>query len=86
MQEGEKKYKGKVEITDREKLVIDGVMSVLTFDEGYLLIKTSTCNIFVDGSGLSIVDLSKETNKLIITGLINTVGFEESKNKIRRKG
>jgi len=75
------KQKQNVLITNRERLVINEVNSVLSFDEDYLRIDTAFGIITAEGSGLVIDGLTKETGEIVILGKINSIEFSESKKK-----
>ena len=85
MQNTSNEYKGKIEIVDRERITIDGVASILTFDDKYVLLDTNTKDLFIEGENLVVIDLNKDSKRIIITGMINTLGFIDKRMK-RKKG
>ena len=84
MQNNINECKGKIEITDRQKITVDGVMAILTFDDKYVLLDTTANDMFIEGEDLVIIDLNKESKRIIIKGQINTVGFSDKKTKRKR--
>ena len=49
--------KGKIIVTDRHSLLVDGVNNVLSFDEGFVLLSTSLGDLAVEGEYLKIENL-----------------------------
>ena len=66
-------------ITDREKLVINGVINVEFFGEEFLIMNTHLGEVTVEGGELKIESLTKENGEILITGKINGVFYKEEK-------
>ena len=71
-------------ITDKNKVEIDSVLSVRSFNEDGVVIDSSLGLISVEGSGLKIENFEKITTKILITG--NILGVFYLKNKEKKKG
>ena len=67
-------------IIERSSVTVDGVESVLGFDESYVALDTVAGKITVEGQGLKIENLSKESGEILITGRVNGVFYEEEKS------
>lgn len=76
--------KGKIVVTDRKSTVLDGVENVLSFDEGYILLATSLGELTVEGEGLKIENLSKESGEITVSGRICALYYKD-KNMKKRK-
>lgn len=78
-----KKIKQILLIEDRERLELNDVVAILSFEDDYITLEVSAGNISISGSGLKIVDLSKETGHISITGKIGSVEYNETARKRR---
>ena len=79
-------YRGIVSITDRKKIELDNVEHVLGFDESFVSLMTKFGKVSIEGNELKIEDLSNESGKIRITGIINGVYFSVNKQKKGIKG
>ena len=79
MQHNEANDKKNVWIYDRKKIELDGVLSVLTFDESYVLLEMSNDCVGIDGAELKIENLSKENGKITIVGRIDGLSYNEGR-------
>ncbi len=70
-----------INIIDRKKIEADGVESIASFEDGYIVLDTSFGQIGIEGDGLKIVDLSKESGKITVIGKINSVVYLDSTKK-----
>ena len=75
--------KGRVLLTDRSELVLDGALGVLSFDEGFVAVKTELGEINVEGEGLRIENLSKEKGEILIRGTVTAIYYKASKRQRR---
>ena len=75
--------KGRLTVTDRRLISIDGVEAVLSFEEDYLSLETSLGSLSVEGEGLKIENLSKDKGQILIRGRIDGVYY--TKEKPRKK-
>ncbi len=67
-------------IKERTNVSVDGVENVLAFDESYVALGTVAGKIIVEGQGLKIENLTKDTGEIIITGKITGVFYSEEKS------
>ena len=74
----------KILITDKNRVEINSVSSVRSFDEEGVIIDTSLGLISIEGSELKIENFEKATSEILITGNILGVFYLEKKEK--RKG
>ena len=74
----------KILITDKNRVEINSVSSVRSFDEDGVIIDTSLGLISIEGSELRIENFEKATSEILITGNILGVFYLEKKEK--RKG
>ena len=73
----------KIHITDKNRVEINSVSSVRSFDEDGVIIDTSLGLISVEGSELRIENFEKATSEILITGNIFGVLYLEKKEKKR---
>ena len=71
----------KMIIVGRESLQMNGVESVLGFDENYVSLSASVGKIIIEGAQMRIENLSKETGEINIIGEISAVYFADEKTK-----
>lgn len=70
-----------IKIENKKMFFGDGVVSVLSFDEDYLSLDTVNGRMGIEGKELKILDLSKESGKITVSGDITGVFFETEKKK-----
>lgn len=73
--------KQKLILTDKKDLEIEGVESIVAFDEAYISIDTSLGRLSVEGRGLKVDDLSKQTGKIHIIGEIDSIFYTEASKR-----
>ena len=78
--------KQQIVITDKNKVEIDAVTSVRSFDEDGVLIDTSICQISIEGRDLRIENFEKSSTKILISGNIIGVYYLEKRDKKRGRG
>ena len=71
----------KILITDKNRVEINSVSSVRSFDEDGVIIDTSLGLISIEGSELKIENFEKATSEILITGNILGVFYLEKKEK-----
>lgn len=78
-----KKIKQVLLIEDRKRIELNDVESILSFEEDYITLLTSSGKIQIDGDGMRIIDLSKESGHISIVGRVDSVvyGGEEKKKR-----
>ena len=78
--------KQQIVITNKNKVEIDAVTSVRSFDEDGVLLDTSIGQISVEGKDLKIENFEKTSTKILISGNINGVYYLEKRDKKRGRG
>ncbi|MGI6227796.1 MAG: sporulation protein YabP [Peptococcales bacterium] len=76
-------------LVNREKMQINGVNNVASYDEAEIIIQTVLGVLVVKGEGLHITNLNLEDGKLTVDGFINKLEYPEDKGaklKDRSKG
>ena len=78
--------KQQIVITDKNKVEIDAVTSVRSFDEDGVLIDTAIGQISIEGRDLRIENFEKSSTKILISGNIIGVCYLEKRDKKRGRG
>lgn len=78
--------KGKIILTDRRMLIVDGVNNVLSFDDGYVLLSTALGDLCVEGEDLKIENLTKERGEISVSGTVSALYYREKTAKKRKRG
>ena len=68
-----------VNIKERKSILLDGIANVERFDEESLCLCSNIGKITVEGSGLKIVSLEKESGIIEINGRIDGIYYEREK-------
>ena len=76
----------KLVLTDREKLEMNGVLDVTSFDEEHALIKTDNGILAVDGEGLHVTSLDLGHGNISFEGKINGLYFSDAQKSRGRRG
>lgn len=66
-------------VKERNRLTLNGVSNIESFDDGYITLEIGEGRISVEGVGLKIESLSREGGEIQITGKINGVFYSEKK-------
>lgn len=66
-------------IKDRRTVTIDGVLHIVSFDEGMLVIDSEGGRIVVEGDGLKVEALDKQNAKISLVGKINGVFYSDER-------
>lgn len=66
-------------IKERKDVSVDGVENVIGFDEFYVSLSTVAGKIVIEGQGLKIESLCKDTGEILISGKISGVFYTEEK-------
>ena len=77
----DKTLAGTVNIFDRKSITVDGVESILGFDDTYVSLSTKLGKMIIEGENLKVENLSKEDENIFVTGKINSVFYTEEKAK-----
>ena len=70
-------------LENREKMMISGVVDVISFDEQEIVMMTELGELTINGEGLNILNLSRETSELDVEGEISLLSYSrrtEQKN------
>ena len=67
----------RLELSGREKLIVSGVEDVERFDEGGIVMTTSSGVLVVTGSALHIGRLSLDGGELRVDGRIDAISYED---------
>lgn len=65
-------------LDNREKLQISGVIDVISYHEGEVLIQTAVGTLRVLGEKLQIQDLSVSSHRCLITGQVDGMLYEKT--------
>ena len=71
-------------LVNRSCFELNGVDSVSGFDKNYVSLDTSLGRIYIDGENLRILDLSQESGKILIEGMISCISFQDSNEKKKK--
>ena len=66
-----------VNLMDRHRLTLTGVLDVFSFDEELIELETSDGYLDIEGTALHIVKMSLDTGELIVEGRITGLNYEE---------
>ena len=66
-------------VKDRNKLILNGVSNIASFDESYVALDTNEGKICIEGSGLKIESLARDGGEIEISGRINGVFYTQNK-------
>lgn len=66
-------------INGRESIKLNGVLSVDGFGEDYILLNTSLGELTIEGSGLKIENLTKDTGEISVLGKISALFYKDEK-------
>ncbi len=76
-----------VVMTNRETVVVEGVVSVEKFDEQEIVLETDMGVLAIRGEELHVEQLSLERGHLTVKGLVRSVDYIEDGGRLtRRKG
>lgn len=73
-------------LDNRGNLEISGVCEVIAFDDSYVSLDTVCGALDIDGTGLTIKDLSVENGKISISGKVGGIWYTDKKAKTERRG
>ncbi len=69
-------------VKERNRITLNGILNIESFDEAYVTLETSEGRICIEGQGLKIESLSQNGGEIQITGRINGVFYtKDKKNK-----
>lgn len=77
----EKEGSGELYVKDRRILKMSGVNNIESLDEDYVSLSTDGGRVVIEGKGLRVESLDKESGEIEIGGSICGVFFSEKKSK-----
>lgn len=80
----ESTLKQSLTLTDRERLVVNGVEDVESFNDECVILYTNMGMLTIKGAGLHINKLNVESGESVVEGIINSLEFQDK--DVRRKG
>ena len=66
-----------IDLENREKLSISGVLDVFSFDDQIIILETDLGLLHVKGENLKINKLSIDTSEVIVEGNINSLNYSD---------
>ncbi|MGG7179032.1 sporulation protein YabP [Clostridium paraputrificum] len=86
----EEEKKGNISLESRKRLVLTGVMEVISFDEEKISLNTNLGNLNIKGEGLKMNKLDVQNGDVIIVGTISAIVYsgkdvKKSKENIIKK-
>ena len=64
-------------VKNREGMVLDGVLEVISFDEGQVILKTMLGTLTVEGEGLHVTKLLLDCGEVSLSGKISGLFYSE---------
>ncbi|KAF0195628.1 MAG: sporulation protein YabP [Bacillota bacterium] len=78
----EENYNHRVTITNREQVVVEGVIHVDKFDDEEIVLETDLGMMALRGEDLHIKQLSLESGQLTVEGVVKTVEYLEEGGRV----
>ncbi len=66
-------------VKERNRITLNGVINVESFDTDYVTIQINDGKVFIEGQGLRIESLSQDSGEIQISGKINGVFYSKEK-------
>lgn len=76
----EQKMPHTLALSERKKLTMTGALEVVSFDETYVVLKTSLGTLTVQGAGLQLKQLTPEGGNVAVEGEISSMSYENSRS------
>lgn len=73
--------KHSVIINERRTAEISGVDGILSFDESYISLDTSLGRLVIEGEGLRVENLSRDSARINLVGEISALYYEKKKER-----
>jgi len=86
MAEDRKQTNHRIVLEDRERIYIEGVVDVLSFDEELVTADTEAGVLLLKGVDLHVNNLNLETGELGVDGLLTSITYEDSDGFVKGKG
>ena len=71
--------KQQLSLKNREKLILDGVLEVVSFDDAVVVLNTTQGKLTVEGEGLHVTKLLLDCGEIAIDGKIRSLCYEDSR-------
>ena len=71
--------KHSLELKRRERLTLDGVEEVISFDEGAVVLRTSLGRLTVEGDGLHVTKLLLDCGEVSLEGRVRALIYDDGK-------
>lgn len=75
-----------VNMIERERLSVTGVMDVFSFDEEMIELETSQGYIEIKGDGLHIIKMNIDDGELVVEGTIDELVYHDNQGPAKKKG
>jgi YabP family. len=72
-------------LNNRSRATLDGVTSVISFDERTVALRTALGELNIDGEGLNIVKLELDEGKLVVEGNICGMFYSDTAKPAKRR-
>ena len=76
----EQKMPHTLALSERKKLTMTGALEVVSFDETYVVLKTSLGTLTVQGAGLQLKQLTPEGGNVAVEGEVSALSYENSRS------
>lgn len=76
--------KHSLSLKNREKLTLDGVSEVVSFDEGSVVLETALGLLTVEGTGLHVTKLLLDVGEVSVEGEISLLAYSTGHEKRAR--
>jgi len=78
----EENYNHRVIVTNREQVVVEGVIHVDKFDDEEIVLETDLGMMALRGEDLHIKQLSLESGELVVEGIVRIVEYLEDGGRV----
>ena len=83
--------KSSITLEDRKKIVLTGVLDVISFDEEQISLNTKLGGLNITGTSLKVNKLDVQNGDIVILGMIKSIVYSSKKakrklNLFKRKG
>ena len=70
-----------LKLIERKKLEIEGVISILSFDESYIVLELTENVLVAEGEVLKVENMSKNDKKILILGEVSAIYYDTKTGK-----
>ena len=81
MIENKQQISEKLVITNRQELTLDSVDAIRDFSDSLLILSTKNGDVFIEGEGMKILNLSEKDGTIRVLGKIDGFYFKAPKKK-----